>query len=249
MHTGSTSVLEFTTPRRSHRWTAFVRVGLAAAMAGAPVTAALAQSQQGAANNPQSEQAAKNRQGQTEGQRRPTPGRLVVPVTGTLETSATPATPTTPAGDATAAPTVAGTFAIQRFARTTEDAVAAVGTLTLTFTDPTTAAARTIITQVAMPLARSGETTPPTEPSPAGANRQAAATQPCETLSLVLGPIALNPLGVGVQLDETNVDLTVVQGAGQRLSGLLCHVTGLIGGTAAPAELVNTLNSLLDMLG
>ena len=146
-------------------------------MASAPVTAALAESKQGAGNNSQSQGVGNNPQGQTQGQRRPTPGRLVVPVTGTLETSATPGTPTTPEGDATAAPTVAGTFAIQRFARTTEDAVAAVGTLTLTFTDPTTDAARTIITQVAMPLAKSGEITTPTEPSPVSANRQAAATQ------------------------------------------------------------------------
>ena len=65
----------------------------------------------------------------------------------------------------------------------------------------------------------------------------------------MLGAIALNLLGVGVQIDEANVDLTVVQGAGERLRGLLCEVAGLIGGTAPPAELVNSLNSLLDMLG
>ena len=166
-----------------------------------------------------------------------------------MQTSATTGTPSASEGDLTAAPTVAGTFAIQRFARTTEDAVAAFGTLTLTFTDPSTDAARTIITQVAMPLARFGETTTPTVPSPVGTNSQAAATPPCETLSLVLGPIDLNLLGVGVQIDEANVDLTVVQGAGERLRGLLCEVTDLIDRTTPPAELVNRLNSLLDMLG
>jgi len=205
-----------------------VRVGLAAAIACAPVTAALAQGTQAPRNN---------QQRQTESQRQPTPGRLIVPVTATLGTAATPTTPTAEDAASTPTPTVTGLFSIQRFARTTEEAVAAVGTLTLSFADPTSSAQRTIVTQVAMPLARSGDTTPPPT---AGA---------CETLSLVLGPLDLNLLTVDVHLEQANVDLTVVEGAGEQLGNLLCDATRLIDRAAAPAELVKTLNTLLDTIG
>lgn len=240
-------------------WMTFIRVGLAAAITCAPVTAALAQSTQGAqsrqgtASRPQGQETGTNSQGQTEGQRRPAPGRLVVPVTGTLKATATPGAPTTPPAAGTpsgaesavsVAPTVDGTFAIQRFARTTEDAVAAVGTLALTIVDPETAASRTVVTQVAMPLANSGA------PAPApAANPQALTVRACETLSLALGPVALNLPGAAVELHEANVDLTVVAGTGDRLSGVLCEVADLIERTAPASQLAATLNRLLDVLG
>jgi hypothetical protein len=240
----------------------FVRVGLAAAITCAPATAALAQSAQGAqsrqgtGSSPQGQQQTGNTpQGQTEGQRRPAPGRLVVPVTGTLQTAATPGAPATPPAAGTpsgaesavsAAPTVDGTFAIQRFARTTEDAVAAVGTLTLTLVDPETAASRTVVTQVAMPLATSGETAP--APAPAS-TRQAVTVRACETLTLALGPVALELPGAAVELAGANVDLTVVPGTGDRLGGVLCEVADLLDRSAPPAQLAATLNRLLDVLG
>jgi len=164
-----------------------------------------------------------------------------VPVTGTVGTA-----PTAPEGEAAATPEVTGSFAIQRFARTTEDSVAAAGTLTLSLTDPATNAARTIITQVAMPVAKSGDTTVPTgtagQPQPIGETA-------CGTLSMVLGPLELTLLGLSFQLNEVNVDVAVVAGTGERLGNLLCEVTSLIDGSARPAELVNRLNTLLDTIG
>jgi hypothetical protein len=229
MHIGSTSVLAFPSRTRFGGCAMIVRVGLAAAVACAPVTAALAQGTQAPQNN---------QQRQTESQRQPTPGRLIVPVTASLGTAATPTTPTAEDAASTPTPTVTGSFSIQRFARTTEEAVAAVGTLTLSLEDPSSNAPRTIVTQVAMPLARSGDTT--TAPATSGA---------CETLSLVLGPLDLNLLAVAVRLEQVNVELTVVQGAGERLGNLLCDATRLIDRAAAPAELVKTLNTLLDTIG
>ena len=76
------------------------------------------------------------------------------------------------AAQESAAATVAGSFAIQRFARTTEDAVAAVGTLSLTFTDQETNTARTVVTQAAMPLSRSTEGEPPGSGEPPATVRQ-----------------------------------------------------------------------------
>jgi hypothetical protein len=234
MHTGSTSVLEFASRTRAGGSAPWVRVGLAAVIAFAPVTGALAQGTR--AQAPQN-----NQQRQTEGQRLPTPGRLVVPVTGTVGIP-----PTAPEGEAAAAPALTGSFAIQRFARTTEDSVAAVGTLTLNLTDPATNAARTIVTQVAMPLAKSGD---PGIPDGTAAQPQPAGATACGTLSMVLGPLELTLLGLPFQLNEVTVDFAVVAGTGDRVGNLLCEVTSLVDGAARPAELVKTLNTLLDTIG
>jgi hypothetical protein len=238
MLTRSTSVPAFLSmrPQRRRRLAACINVGLAIAVACAPATAALAHGTQ--TSGP-------NQQRQTAGQRQATPGRLTVPVTGTFGSTDAPAADS-------AATAVTGTFAIQRFARTAENTVAAVGTLTLTFTDTSTSATRTIITQAAMPLARS--TDAPAPASAPAADRPATSalsptTTACETLRLVLDSIAIAPLGVSLQIERVNVDLTATPGVGERLPALLCEVASQLEGTTAPAEVVNTLNTLLDMLG
>jgi hypothetical protein len=237
MHTGSTSVLDCGSCTRFGASSTFVRVGLAIAIACTPVTGALAQGRQ-------SQSRSNNQQSQAEGQRQPTSGRLIVPITGTVGTAAmnTPARPTAQEGDA--APTVQGSFSIQRFARTTDGGVAAVGTLTLSSSDATTDAARTIIAPGTMPLASGGNTVSP------GDERQGAPSaiaQGCETLSVVLGEVDLELPGRVIQLDEVNVEF--VQGVGERHATLLCEIAGLIGGAGRPTELVDMLNTLLDTLG
>ena len=111
-----------------------------------------------------------------------------------------------------------------------------------------------IVTQVAVPLAKSGDTTAPgddEQPQPVGrtAQRTASATaQACEPLSLVLGALDLDLLGLTFQLDQMQVDFTAMEGTSQRLGNALCEVSGLMDG-ARPVELVNSLNGLLDMIG
>jgi hypothetical protein len=239
MHTGTTSVFEFASRTRSGS-AMFARVGLAAAIACAPVTGAFAQETQAPSRNNQ-------QQRQAEGQHRST-GRLIVPITGTLGTAA----PETPAAavEADVAPAVTGSFAIQRFAQTTDGGVAAVGTLTLSFTDPASNEARTVITQGAMPLDRGGDTgTPDEQPQPAGVRPQAsspAIAQGCEMVSLLLGGVDLDLPGRAIQLDPVNVDL--VQSVGERQGTSLCDVAGLMDG-ARPAQLVKTLNTILETMG
>ena len=158
---------------------------------------------------------------------------------------------------AASTPDVTGTFSIRRFARTTNDAVAAVGTLTISLTDPASnAAARTIVTELALPIARAGDPAtpgaPPAQPQPIGPTPQALAAaeaSTCETLSLVLGPLQLDVLGIAVQLNEANVDVIAVPGASERLKNRLCGLTALMDGVAPPAEVVRMLNTLLDTLG
>jgi len=158
--------------------------------------------------------------------------------------------------DGALTPDVTGTFSIRRFARTTNDAVAAVGTLTLTLTDPASNAARTIVTELALPIARAGDPeapgAPPAQPSPIGPTPQtfaAAEASTCETLSLVLGPFQFDVLGTAVQLNEANVDVIAVPGASERFKNRLCGLTALMDGAAPRAEVVRMLNRLLDTLG
>lgn len=236
MHTGSTSVLDCVSRTRFGTSTTFVRVGLAVAIACAPSSGALAQGRQSPRNN--------NQQSEAGGQRQPTSGRLIVPITGSVGTAAmdTSATPTEQEGDA--APTVEGSFSIQRFARTTDGGVAAVGTLTLRSSGEATTAARAIIAPGAMPLALGGNTASPDD------ERQGplpAIAQGCETLSLVLDGVNLELPERVIQLDRVNVDF--VRGVGERHAALLCEIAGVIGAADRQPELVNMLNTLLDTLG
>lgn len=262
---------------------------LASTLVCALAASALAQGTEGSRSKEQLQQA--------QGARR-TPGRLSIPITGTVGSSAVPPAPTapatpsappttselssvppsessttppteTPTAPATPAtpgvvPDVLGSFSIQRFARTTDGGVAAVGTLTVNLVDPASGLARTIITQAAMPVTRSGDASTASSPGvgsqPGGTttsgsrsvtspSSSSAAAQACETLSLTLEPIQLELRGIAVQLDRVNVDFTVVPGTSARLGVLLCGATGLMDSGVNSAERTNILNSLLETIG
>jgi hypothetical protein len=278
MKTGNTSALEFVSCKNSRRYRAVVGVVAVMTIAFAPNVGALAQGTHAARNTRE-----------FDAQRQSSLARLIVPVTGTVETATPtppaeppttptepPATPTEPpstpteppttptappttpttTGQTVAAPDVTGSFAIRRFARTTDDAVAAVGTLTISLTDPASNAVRTIVTELAVPIARSEDSAAPSVPDaptqPIGSTSRALASadaSPCGTLSLVLGPLQLDVLGNVVQLNESNVDVIAVPGAGERLKNRLCGVTALMDAAATSAEVVRMLNRLLDTLG
>ncbi len=210
----------------------FVRFVLAISLAMAPLTAA---AQTTAAQTPQVNAAQSSVQGQ------PLQSRgLVVPVSGLVgPATANPGTPLT------------GTLAIQRFVKTT-NGISAVGTLTASFVDPTTAAARTIVTQVVVPVSTpsalaqgANDELQAPEHGPAAAAQQAA----CDILHLVLGPLDLNLLGLRIQLNQVVLDITAVPGAGNLLGNLLCAITGLLDNTSQLAQLVSLLNQLLALLG
>jgi hypothetical protein len=88
-----------------------------------------------------------------------------------------------------------------------------------------------------------------TAPGRHAALTSAATQQACETLSLQLGPLDVTLLGLAVHLDPVNLDVTVVQGAGQRLSSLLCDVSSQLDASTPRADLVRTLNIVLDTIG
>lgn len=114
-------------------------------------------------------------------------------------------------------------------------ALNAVGTLTTTVNGVTS-----VIAGVVAPVSNNAA---------AGSNAAAAATS-CSILSLTIGPIHLNVLGLVVDVpNPIVVNITAVPGAGNLLGNLLCDVAGLLNGpgglTPAVANLLNNLLSLL----
>jgi hypothetical protein len=87
----------------------------------------------------------------------------------------------------------------------------------------------------------------PLPPLPAG--------NACSILSLDLGPINLNVLGLVVRTNQVQLRIDAVQGPGNLLGNLLCGITGLLnpatGGTPVAntplAQLVQILNALLAL--
>ena len=72
----------------------------------------------------------------------------------------------------------------------------------------------------------------------------------CDILNLQLGPLDLNLLGLRIQLNQINLDITAQQGSGNLLGNLLCQVAKLLDGNGrALGKLVGLLNDILGALG
>jgi hypothetical protein len=73
----------------------------------------------------------------------------------------------------------------------------------------------------------------------------------CEVLDLVLAPLRLDLLGLVVNLDRVDLNITAVSGPGNLLGNLLCSVVGLLDGglEGLLGRLVNLLNRILGQLG
>jgi len=66
----------------------------------------------------------------------------------------------------------------------------------------------------------------------------------CQILTLTLGPLDLNLLGLTVHLNQVVLNITAVPGAGNLLGNLLCAVANLLNG----GNLTNLLNELAALL-
>jgi opacity protein-like surface antigen len=127
--------------------------------------------------------------------------------------------------------TFTGTYIINRAAKAGGSGLTAVGTLSGTLTDSAGAAVGTVTNQsVTSPL---------------------QATGTCEILTLTLGPLDLNLLGLRVQLNQVVLNITAEQGPGNLLGNLLCAVAGLLdppAGGGAGGGLGGLLNSIVALL-
>ena len=117
----------------------------------------------------------------------------------------------------------AGTLNLTRFA-TVNGALNAVGTLTGTLTNN---AGQTIsvLQTVSLPVT--------------------TVTGTCNILHLDIGPIALDLLGLKVNLSEIILDITAESGAGNLLGNLLCSVANLLNDPNGLAKLLNQILAAL----
>ncbi len=76
-----------------------------------------------------------------------------------------------------------------------------------------------------------------------------AANQACTILDLTLGPINLDLLGLVIDLNQVELDITAVPGAGNLLGNLLCAVAGLLDKGGPLQGIGALLNRLLTGLG
>ena len=135
----------------------------------------------------------------------------------------------------------AGTFTLQRFAADNGQVVA-VGIIAGSVTDLAGNVVKTGLQTVAIPVTVGDGTT---------ATRAAAisAAAVCPILHLDLGPLALDLLGLNVDLSRVVLDITAVSGAGNLLGNLLCAVTGLLDNPSGLATLLNQILDILNGLG
>lgn len=148
---------------------------------------------------------------------------LAVPITGSFAPSSTTGTLTS-----VGTGTFAGTFNIQQFANQNGNLVA-IGTLVGTLTNAAGQATSVVINGVSAPVTN--------------------ATGSCQILSLTLGPLHLDLLGLVIDLNQVNLNITAVPGAGNLLGNLLCDVANLLNQSGGVlGGLSNLLNQILGSL-
>jgi hypothetical protein len=113
-------------------------------------------------------------------------------------------------------------------ANATTGALTAVGTLTGTLTSSTGTPLGTISQAIALPLAGVSAT--------------------CTILTLTLGPLDLDLLGLMVHLNQIVLTITAQPGPGNLLGNLLCSVANLLNGNGTLSQLVALLNQILASL-
>ena len=157
-------------------------------------------------------------------QNNPNRNRLDVPINGVVQNVGT----------------IAGTFKISKF-EIQNGALVAIGQLTGTVTD-TAGGVRTIVTNIAWPVASGGSA------EGAASCDVASATRACDILNLVLGPLHLDLLGLVIDLNQVVLTITGTTGAGDLLGNLLCAITGLLDAASLGQQVVNLLNQLVGIL-
>lgn len=149
---------------------------------------------------------------------------LAIPVSGSFAPSTTSGTLTSLGSG-----TFAGTFNIQKFVNQGGNLMA-VGTLVGTLTNGAGQTQSVVLPNVTAPVT--------------------SATASCPILSLTLGPLHLDILGLVIDLNQVNLNITAVPGPGNLLGNLLCDVANLLNSNGgALTSITNLLNQILGALG
>ena len=133
---------------------------------------------------------------------------------------------------------VTGSFKPARFVQD-NGRLMAIGTLTATLTRASGKVVGTDSMRVKLPV-KSGEGTSLARTSDGGAA--------CDILSLVLGPLDLDILGLRVQLNRVVLNIDAEPGPGNLLGNLLCAVAGLLDNSGVLTQVRQILNSILAIL-
>jgi hypothetical protein len=128
---------------------------------------------------------------------------------------------------------MAGTFNISSFAvqnnASGQPQLVAVGNLIATLTNSAGQAQTVVLNNVAAPVSAAGT---------------------CPILTLTLGPLHLDLLGLVVDIpNPINLNIVAQSGPGNLLGNLLCGVTNLLNGGGALQTIANDLNQILAGLG
>ena len=134
---------------------------------------------------------------------------------------------------------LAGVFTVERF-REKQGVLYAVGRITGTLgAQPVDEKVMLPVTGAANGAPTAGESLMQPVPTPGA----------CDILTLALGPLDLDLLGLRVALDEVNLLIEAIPGAGNLLGNLLCGVAGLLdGGLGLGGLLNNLLDAIADLL-
>jgi hypothetical protein len=157
-------------------------------------------------------------------------GSLAVPVTGqfTAPTSGLPSSITSLGSGVLSGVFNITSFAVQNVAGT--PTLVAVGNLVGTLTNAAGTVTTVVLNNVTAPIT--------------------AATASCPILSLTLGPLNLNVLGLVVNIpNPINVNIIAQSGPGNLLGNLLCSVSNLLNGGGPLSQVTGLLNQILGALG
>jgi hypothetical protein len=140
-----------------------------------------------------------------------------------------------------------GTFTINRFEQQGHGVVA-IGTVVGTRADSPVVG----VQQVTVPVTQIGGEAAATAPAGAASAAVAQQAASCNILSLVLGPLHLDLLGLVVDLNQVVLQITGQTGAGDLLGNLLCAVAGLLDPsgllTGLAANVLNQITTLLNRI-
>ena len=138
-----------------------------------------------------------------------------------------------------------GTLKIHRF-EVVGTGVNAVGTLSLT-----NRVGKSAIAAVSVPLVLPASNVAKSSVSEGKFVSAEAQAQACEILSLTLGPLHLDLLGLVIDLNQVELDIVAQPGPGNLLGNLLCAVVNLLNNVNLGSllqQLVNALNALIAAL-
>lgn len=143
--------------------------------------------------------------------------------------------------DVTGTPQFAGQFTLERF-KTRNGVTYAVGHLDGNL------GRRFVSKHVSWPISAAAANDQAAGPQGFVAPQQVPTPGACSILTLTLGPLDLNLLGLRVALNPVNLLIEAIPGAGNLLGNLLCAVAGLLNGGLLGGPLAGLLTSITNLL-